>query len=111
MLNRLVAEDHRPALERQAEEHHRPERASARGSASSGPRGALATAQDRDNTQAEPRGKFSCVVTQHAAPDRFLSGEAARWAECIKVAPPRQRNHTEVEQAYEDFTLRFDNFK
>ena len=25
MLNRLVAEDHRPALERQAEEHHRSE--------------------------------------------------------------------------------------
>ena len=90
---------------------HRPEQASARGSASSDPRGALITAQDRDYTQAEPRGKFSCVVTHHAAPDRFLSGEAARWAECIKVAPPRQRDHTELEQAYEDFTLRFDNFK
>ena len=34
-----------------------------------------------------------------------------RWADCIKVAPPRQRNHTEIEQAYEDFKLRFDNFK
>ena len=90
---------------------HRPEQASARGSASSDPRGALVTAQDREYTQAEPRGKFSCVVTHHAAPDRFLSGEDARWAECIKVAPPRQRDHTELEQAYEDFTLRFDNFK
>ena len=101
MLNRLVAEDHRPALERQAEEHHRAERASARESPSSGPRGAL------DYAQAEPRRKFSSVVTQHAAPDRFLSGEGARWAECIKVAPPRQRNHTEMEQTYEDFKLRF----
>jgi len=110
ILNRLVAEDHRAALERQAEEHHRPEQASTRGSASSGPRGSPVTAQDRDYTQAEPRGTSSCVVTQHAAPDRFWSGEAARWTECIKVAPPRQRNHTEMEQAYEDFKLRFDNF-
>ena len=55
------------------------------------------------------------VVTQHAAPDRFLSHAnmlpAARWAECIKVTPPRHRDHTEPEQAYEDFTLRFDNVK
>ena len=107
--------ERRPAPTRQADEHHhglwhhRPEQESARGSASSGPRGALVTAQDRDYTQAEPRYKFICVVTQHAAPDRFLSGEAARWAECIKVAPPRQRNHTEMEQAYEDFKLRFNN--
>ena len=53
------------------------------------------------------------VVTQHAAPDQFLSHAnmlpAARWAECIKVAPPRQRNHTEMKQAYEDFKRRFDN--
>ena len=45
ILNSLVAEDHRAALERQAEEHHRPEQASTRGSASSGPRGAPVTAQ------------------------------------------------------------------
>ena len=90
---------------------HRPEQASARGSASSDPRGALITAQDRDYTQAEPRGIFSCVITHHAAPDRFLSGEAARWAECIKVTPQGHRDHTEPEQAYEDFTLRFDNVK
>ena len=45
MLNRLVAEDHRAALERQAEEHHRPEQASDRGSASSGPQDAPVTAQ------------------------------------------------------------------
>ena len=32
------------------------QQASARGSASSSPRGALVTAQDRDYTQAEPRG-------------------------------------------------------
>ena len=49
---------------------HRPEQASARGSASSDPRGALITAQDRDYTQAEPRGKFSCVITHHATPFR-----------------------------------------
>ena len=52
MLNRLVAEEHRPALERQAEErhrelwHHRPEQESASGSASSGPRRAPVTAQE-----------------------------------------------------------------
>ena len=66
--------EHRPAPTRQADEHHhglwhhRPEQESARGSTSSGPRGALVTAQDRDYTQAEPRYKFICVVTQHAAP-------------------------------------------
>ena len=51
MLNRLVAEDHRPALERQAEEHHRqlrhnrPEQGSAKINASSGPWGALLIVQ------------------------------------------------------------------
>ena len=86
--------ERRPAPTRQADEHHhglwhhRPEQESARGSASSGPRGALVTAQDRDYTQAEPRYKFICVVTQHAAPDRFLSGEAARWT--VKSIPDRK---------------------
>ena len=41
----MTAEEHRPALQRQAEEHHRPEQASDRGSASSGPQDAPVTAQ------------------------------------------------------------------
>ena len=41
----MTDEEHRPALQRQAEEHHRPEQASDRGSASSGPQDAPVTAQ------------------------------------------------------------------
>ena len=62
MLNRLVAEDHRPALERQAEEHHRPERASARGSASSDPRGALITAQAEITRKRNPEENSAALL-------------------------------------------------
>ena len=41
----MTDEEHRPALQRQAEEHHRPEQASDRRSASSGPQDAPVTAQ------------------------------------------------------------------
>ena len=43
-------------------------------------------------------------------PERFLSGERLRWAECTNVAPPRQRNNREeIEAAFNDFKERFYN--
>ena len=44
-----------------------------------------------------------------AETEGFLSGERARWAECIKVAPPRNRNRSEMELAFNDVKERFYN--
>ena len=40
---------------------------------------------------------------------RFLSGERARWAECLKVASPRNRNRSEMQLAFDEFQERFHN--
>ena len=38
-----------------------------------------------------------------------LSGEAARWAQCMEAAPPRVRNRSEIEVAYEEIKQNFYN--
>ena len=48
-------------------------------------------------------------VLEALAADAAERGESDRWAECIWVAPPRNRNRSEMQLAFDEFKDRFHN--
>ena len=48
-------------------------------------------------------------VLEALAADAAERGESDRWAECIWVAPPRNRNRSEMQLAFDEFKERFHN--
>ena len=51
----------------------------------------------------------SVYVLEALAADAAERGESDRWAECIWVAPPRNRNRSEMQLAFDEFKERFHN--
>ena len=51
----------------------------------------------------------SVYVLEALAADAAERGESDRWAECIWVAPPRNRNRSEMQLAFDEFKDRFHN--
>ena len=51
----------------------------------------------------------SVYVLEALAADAAERGESDRWAECIWVAPPRNRNRSEMQLACDEFKDRFHN--
>ena len=48
-------------------------------------------------------------VLEALAADAAERGESDRWAECIWVAPPRNRNRSEMQLAFDEFKELFHN--
>ena len=48
-------------------------------------------------------------VLEALAADAAERDESDRWAECIWVAPPRNRNRSEMQLAFDEFKERFHN--
>ena len=48
-------------------------------------------------------------VLEALAADAAERGESDRWVECIWVAPPRNRNRSEMQLAFDEFKGRFHN--
>ena len=48
-------------------------------------------------------------VLEALAADAAERGESDRWAECIWVAPPRNRNRSEMQLAFDECKDRFHN--
>ena len=53
----------------------------------------------------------SVYVLEALAADAAERGESDRWAECIWVAPPRNRNRSEMQLAFDEFTRRTPRFE